>query len=133
MAISPSISQLDQVRIMSRTGSRSSAELRAAVRERDGDDCFVCRKPIDFARAPGTLWGPSLEHVVPIAAGGSRSDLGNLRLSHAYPCNKAKGARHEGTDYSQRPVPRRANPNDVCVRRHRSDLLSFEAWSAARS
>jgi len=117
---------------MSRTGSRSAAELRAAVRERDGDDCFVCRKPIDFARAPGTFWGQSLEHVVPIAAGGSRSALGNLRLSHAYPCNSEKGARHEGTDYSGQPVRRRPNPNAMPARQSCSGLAAFEAWSAAR-
>lgn len=85
---------------MSHTGSRSPAELRALVRERDGDDCFVCGKPIDFALPAGTWMGPSLEHVIPIAAGGSRSGPANLRLSHAFPCNHAKGAVHQGIDYA---------------------------------
>lgn len=74
---------------MNRTGSRTPAELRAMVRKRDGDNCSLCRTPINFSRAPGTEWGPSLEHVIPLAAGGT-NDLDNLRLAHAYPCNKAK-------------------------------------------
>jgi hypothetical protein len=79
-------------------GHRSGAELRALVRERDGDDCSVCLLPIDFTRPPGTAGGPSLEHVVPRAAGG-KTVLANLRLAHAYPCNKAKGAVHDGVDW----------------------------------
>jgi hypothetical protein len=85
---------------MSRTGSRTPAELRAAVRARDGDECSVCGQLIDFTRPAGTFMGPSLEHVIPVAAGGARSDPANLRLAHARPCNAAKGAVHDGTDYA---------------------------------
>jgi hypothetical protein len=83
--------------------SRTPAELRELVRQRDGDDCYVCHAPIHFSKPPGTWWGPSLEHVVPVAAGGSRSGLENLRLSHALPCNSQKGAEHEGDGLLGKP------------------------------
>ena len=75
------------------------AELRALVRERDGDACSVCGEIIDFTIPPGKFMGPSLEHVVPLAAGGSRRNLSNLRLAHAFPCNRDKGSVHDGVDY----------------------------------
>lgn len=84
---------------MSHTGSRSAKELRALVRERDGDLCSVCGKPIDFTVAPGGWMGPSLEHVIPKAAGGS-NELENLRLAHARPCNHAKAGVHDGLDFA---------------------------------
>jgi hypothetical protein len=70
---------------------RSAAELRGLVRIRDGDLCWICGTLIDFTRPAGTFMGPSLEHVTPRAAGGT-NHLGNLRLTHAYPCNHAKAA-----------------------------------------
>jgi hypothetical protein len=112
--------------------SRTAADLRELVRQRDGDNCYVCHEPIDFSKPPGILWGPSLEHVVPVAAGGSRSDLENLRLSHALPCNSGKGAVHDGVDYSASPVRNRVNPNAVPARQ-RAALWAFESWSAARN
>lgn len=84
---------------MTHTGSRSAAELRAMVRDRDGDNCWLCGKPIDFTRRAGTFMGPSLEHAVPRAAGGTNA-LPNLRLAHAFPCNHAKGAVFDGQDWS---------------------------------
>lgn len=88
-------------------------EIRELLRARDGDDCWLCGKPVDFTRPVGTLWGPSIDHVIPKAAGGS-NDLPNLRLAHAYPCNHAKGAKWEGTDYSSHP------PKPVAPRSRRS-------------
>lgn len=69
------------------------------VRARDGDLCAICGNPIDFSIPAGEWMGPSLEHVIPRAAGGSNG-LENLRLAHAMPCNKAKAAAHEGRDFA---------------------------------
>jgi hypothetical protein len=63
--------------------SSNAAQLRALVRARDGDDCCACGQPIDFALPPGTLMGPSLEHVISVAAGSSKTDPANMRLVHA--------------------------------------------------
>jgi 5-methylcytosine-specific restriction endonuclease McrA len=82
------------------------AVIRQQLRLRDGDDCSLCGEVIDFALEPNTTWGPSIEHMKPKAAGGS-DDMANLRLAHAMPCNKAKGAIWNGVDYSAHP-PRRA-------------------------
>ncbi len=77
---------------------QTNSTLREMVRKRDGDSCYWCGNRIDFSLTPGIGGGPSLEHVMPIAAGGS-NDLSNLRLSHAIPCNQEKGAIHNGIDY----------------------------------
>ena len=112
--------------------STPQATLRAKIRERDGDNCSICGKIIDFALPPGAFMGPSLEHVIPLAAAGSRSDLENLRLAHMYPCNRDKGAVHDGMDFAKRDVRRRLQRDS----RHRLRSLAvdceFESWSAAR-
>lgn len=112
--------------------SRTAADLRELVRQRDDDNCYVRHEPTDFSKPPGTWWGPSLEHVVPVAAGGSRSDLENLRLSPTLPCNSGKGAVHEGADYPASPVRNRVNPKAVPARQ-RAAFWAFESWSAARN
>src|SRR6266487_339482 len=115
--------------------SRTPAELRSMVRKRDGDDCYLCDQLIDFTKPPGTWRGPSLEHVFPVAAGGSRTDPENLRLAHALPCNNQKSATYEGVDYSAQPVrlPMRwLNPNAVPAE-PKSAFEEFESWSSARN
>jgi hypothetical protein len=58
------------------------AERIKLIRDRDGDLCFICKKPfinnIDL----------TIEHWIPRAAGGS-DELDNLRISHKK-CNVAK-------------------------------------------
>lgn len=81
------------------------------------------------------MWGPSLEHVIPLAAGGSRRDPANLRLSHAYPCNnEEKAAMHGGVDYAAPPVRTRCMPSILrgSLRRPAMADPDFESWSAAR-
>jgi 5-methylcytosine-specific restriction endonuclease McrA len=113
--------------------ARTIAELRSAVRDRDGDDCSVCHLLIDFAKPPGTPAGPTLEHVTPVAAGGARRDLQNLSLSHGR-CNHEKGALHDGVDYATSPLGRhRRHPADSAPRRRVSAPSHFESFSAARS
>ncbi len=104
------------------------------LRARDGDDCALCGKPIDFAREPGTWLGPSVDHKVPRAAGG-HSNLANLQLAHAYPCNQRKGARHEGTDYGKLSDPYQAVEQlqaAAARRAQRQERIRFDSWSAAR-
>ena len=63
-----------------------------ALRKRDGDDCQLCRTPVEDFDLP---WphplSPSVDHVTPVRAGGSHR-MGNLQLSHLV-CNQRKGAR----------------------------------------
>lgn len=61
---------------------------------RDGFVCWLCGEPIDPGfRGPHRL-GPSVDHVVPIVAGGSDDDS-NLRPAH-YGCNSRRGAARFG-------------------------------------
>jgi HNH endonuclease len=67
----------------------------AAIRRRDGDNCWVCglvMRFVNFAerRPRGTVAriDATLDHVIKREHGGSRH-LSNLRLAHAY-CNTAR-------------------------------------------
>jgi len=59
----------------------------AALRERDGDDCRRCRRPIRFDLAPGHDKGPKVE-----GGGADERALDDLFLCHGR-CNAA-GADH---------------------------------------
>jgi 5-methylcytosine-specific restriction endonuclease McrA len=65
------------------------------LRERDGANCQICRKPIRYDLRSGVHGdpsglGPSIDHVVPRSEGGD-DDLANLRLAH-WCCNRARQA-----------------------------------------
>ena len=61
------------------------------VRERAGDDCYLCGEPIDFdLRYPDPM-SPSLDHITPISRGGGHI-LANAAMTHLV-CNIRKGAR----------------------------------------
>ncbi len=64
------------------------------LRERDGDKCQLCRRPIRFdlpSGIKGDERGPSVDHIVPRSKGGD-DDLANLRLTH-WGCNRSRGNR----------------------------------------
>lgn len=85
----------------SRACSRSAAKARRgtkfvvapAVRlriyERDGWCCQICGESTSREWSTGDPWAPTLDHIVPQAAGGSH-DEANLRLAHAW-CNSVRG------------------------------------------
>jgi 5-methylcytosine-specific restriction endonuclease McrA len=56
---------------------------------RDGSDCGICGEVVDLA-ATGDL-GPSVDHIIPRAKGGS-NDPSNLQLAHMR-CNRLKSDR----------------------------------------
>lgn len=58
----------------------------AALRERDGDDCRRCRRPIRFDLPPGHDKGPRVEPI--LAGDGGDGTLENLCLCHGR-CNAA--------------------------------------------
>jgi hypothetical protein len=63
--------------------------LRKALAVRDDTWCSWCGLDIDMD-AIGGPWGPSVDHWIALADGGS-NDLGNLCLMHAY-CNSKKSS-----------------------------------------
>ena len=64
-----------------------------ALRQRDGDMCRRCRRPMRFDLPRGHDQGATIEQILPGGAGGSEA-LDNLCLTHGR-CNAA-GADHTG-------------------------------------
>lgn len=56
------------------------------IRARDGDNCWLCGRAMDFAAEPNSAKAWSLEHLLSKAHGGSEK-LENLALCHP-PCNR---------------------------------------------
>lgn len=72
-----------------RCGRHSPAGRWRYIIERDGDACWLCHEPVDTAaKAPSAL-SPTVDHVLPLARGGSDAD-DNLRLAH-FVCNMRRG------------------------------------------
>lgn len=80
-----------------RMGSRAPVKPRLEplpsfidIAERDRWSCALCAQPVDPAlRFPDLMRG-SLDHIVPLAKGGTNDET-NLQLSHLL-CNLRKGA-----------------------------------------
>lgn len=58
----------------------------AAIRARDGDDCWRCHRPMRFEGPPNCGKAATIEHITPRSKGGT-DDLDNLRLCHVG-CNR---------------------------------------------
>lgn len=63
---------------------------KAAVRQRDGDNCWRCHRPMRFGPPFNCGKGASVEHLEPLSQGGTWA-LGNLVLCHVG-CNRHLGA-----------------------------------------
>jgi len=69
------------------------ARLMPELRARSGDVCELCGGEVDFAARARSSRSPSVDHVVPIHAGGDRlPPVDELRLVH-YGCNSRRGNR----------------------------------------
>ena len=62
----------------------------AALRARDGDDCWRCGRPMRFEGPPNRGRAATIEHLRPRSQGGTGA-LDNLRLCHVG-CNRHLGA-----------------------------------------
>jgi 5-methylcytosine-specific restriction endonuclease McrA len=56
-----------------------------ALRERDGEHCWRCRRPMRFDLPRGHDQAPTIEHILPKSRGGT-GELSNLCLCHSR-CN----------------------------------------------
>lgn len=63
----------------------------AQLRARDGDNCWLCCKPIDFDAEPNSAKAWTVEHLIPHVRQGSDA-LENLVLCHPG-CNRILGVR----------------------------------------
>lgn len=82
--------------------------LRPMVLERDGHVCGICRCAIDVTLAVNHPLALTIDHVVPLAAGGT-DDLVNLQPAHRQ-CNVEKGERLDWWEVRLRPVPQNGRP-----------------------
>lgn len=64
---------------------------RVEIYERDGWVCGICRESVDRELAYPDLMSASLDHIVPLALGGSHT-RDNVQCAH-FICNATKGAR----------------------------------------
>lgn len=58
---------------------------------RDGHRCHLCRKRVDMTLTGNDRMGPTIDHLIPVSAGGD-DVLSNVRLAHRS-CNCSRGAR----------------------------------------
>jgi 5-methylcytosine-specific restriction endonuclease McrA len=65
--------------------------VRRRIYERDGWNCQLCRKPVRRDAVVPHPLAPTLDHIVPLARGGTHEPR-NVQLAH-FRCNTAKGAR----------------------------------------
>lgn len=63
---------------------------RWEIGQRDGWICQLCRKVVDPNGGERSRMGPTLDHIVPVAAGGCHL-RSNLQIAHRW-CNSKKGA-----------------------------------------
>lgn len=116
-------------RSVSHGGAKRTASRIAALRQRDGDACQIChgkRGPIDWSLPAGKGAGPSVDHIVPIAAGGL-DVLANMQLAHAVPCNNQKGSVWKGVNYGKlQPGSRNGSPYGIGKHYRRKDMRTFE-------
>jgi hypothetical protein len=77
----------------------------AALRQRDGDHCSRCRRPLRFDLTPGHDSGPKIEQVMPAQAGGT-DELGNLCLTH-------RRCHADGVDHTEQVQERVRRKNEA--------------------
>lgn len=69
-------------------GAEGQFVSRWRIHERDGWTCHICGDPVDRDAVVPDLAAPVLDHVLPLARGGSHSE-DNLKTAHFY-CNSVK-------------------------------------------
>jgi 5-methylcytosine-specific restriction endonuclease McrA len=57
---------------------------------RDGSRCNICGRKIDMRLSGRAKWGPTIDHLVPVIAGGTNHPS-NLALAHRH-CNMSRHA-----------------------------------------
>jgi HNH endonuclease len=68
------------------------ARLMPELRARADDRCELCGEPIDFEAPPRSRRSVSVDHIIPVHAGGQHlPPVEELRLAH-FGCNARRGA-----------------------------------------
>lgn len=74
-------------------GQQNKRNKMKRIGERDGWICWICQEPINKRKRNNAHYGPSLDHVIRRADGGSNEDS-NLKIAH----RKCNSERHTNED-----------------------------------
>lgn len=74
---------------MKRRGAAGKPLTVRELLDRDGNICYICDRAIDVSLSGSDNLGPTVDHVIPLARGGTNQGS-NLRLTHRQ-CNTKKG------------------------------------------
>ncbi len=62
--------------------------------------CGICGQPVDFSLKWPDPMSPTIDHIIPVSAGGHPSDLANLQLAH-FTCNRQKSNKLVNNQYKK--------------------------------
>lgn len=77
-----------------KAGAESAPYTLALVIEQSASTCYLCGEGVDVSLSGLDAQGPTIDHVIPLAAGGADT-LANVALAHRV-CNLRKGPRPWG-------------------------------------
>lgn len=80
----------DRRRVKMKAGTGRERVYRRRIFERDGWRCQLCRRKVDRTKKVPHPMAPTLDHIIPLAAGG-RHEPANVQLAH-FSCNSLKNA-----------------------------------------
>lgn len=69
---------------------RSTFERNRKIVMQTQSICYLCGQPVDFTIKPPDFFSPAVDHIIPLARGGS-NELTNLMLTHRG-CNLKKSS-----------------------------------------
>lgn len=106
-----------------------SSSLKSKVKKiwlRDGNNCWLCKQPLDSSLAPDHKMRTSVDHVIPRKWGGS-NELSNLKLAHQN-CNSSREVKFPETlVFTEQDILLGTNPN------HLTGGLSGKALKAVKA
>lgn len=92
------------------SGIKNPQHKRQLLIERDGEECWLCGRKLDFEDDPNGDWYPSLDHIEFAYEGGSNS-IENLRLAHRR-CNSDRHPEKFAREHRIRVKTKRDRPRN---------------------
>ena len=87
-------------------GAKAAFEKAKKIIYASQTNCGICGRPVDFNRLFPDPWSATIDHIIPIAKGGSPANLENLQLAHLR-CNRMKSTRT--AEFTNNKAPKISN------------------------